>query len=47
MKEFMQLMKKGTLSFYGYSFSTLPKEVGNFSEWRIGIFFKRKIKRSC
>ena len=38
----MQLMKKGTLSFYGYSYSNLPKEVGNFSEWRIFVFFKRK-----
>jgi hypothetical protein len=45
VEEFRQLMKKGAISFYGYSYSTLPKDVGNFSEWRIS-FLKGKIKRS-
>jgi hypothetical protein len=42
VEEFRQLMKRGTISFYGYSYSILPKEVGNFSEWRLSVFFKRE-----
>jgi hypothetical protein len=46
VEEFRQLMKKAAISFYGFSYSTLPKDVGNFSEWRISVFLKGKINRS-
>ena len=41
MDELNQTIKQGRLSFYGYSYSELPKEIENSFDERVEIFFKR------
>ena len=45
MKNFERLLSEGRLSFYGYSYSELPKEIIDSDTRKAEIFFKRKGQR--
>ena len=41
INKYKKLMKSGTISFYGYSYSNLPEEINDSDIGRIELFFKK------